>query len=452
MTVFRNALEMVGNTPILELSHFDTGPCRLFVKLESQNPGGSIKDRIALAMIGAAEKSGQLKPGGTIIEATAGNTGLGLGLIAALKGYKMIIVMPDKMSPEKIAHLRAIGAKVVMTRSDVQKGHPQYYQDLAQSIADNTDNCFYANQFGNPVNAQAHEHGTAEEIWQQMDNKVDAIVCGVGTGGTLTGVGRYFKNVSPTTEIVIADPKGSIIADLVNTGKHQDAGSWLIEGIGEDFVPSICDISLASCAYTVTDKQAFATVRELLASEGILAGSSSGALLHAALQYCREQTTAKNVVTFICDTGNKYLSKAYNNAWLQAQGLIEREQFGDLRDLIPRRFADGTVITAQADEPLLNVINRFKQHGFSQLPVLDGSRYLGLITEHSIVEKFHPNAIDVKCPVESCMVEGHTLQHHASLEDVHHIIAQRQAAVILDSNNFLGLITTIDLLTHLQEQ
>ncbi|NNM60513.1 MAG: cysteine synthase family protein [Legionellales bacterium] len=320
-TLFNDTLSMIGNTPLFEVTQLDTGICRLFLKLENQNPGGSIKDRIALSMIEAAEKSGQLKPGSTIVEATAGNTGIALALVASLKGYPLKIVMPDKMSPEKIAHLRAMGAEVILTRSDVTKGHPEYYQDMAKRLSDEMGNAFYIDQFNNPANPLAHEKSTAPEIFEQMEGKVDAIVCGVGSGGTLSGIGRYFKKVSPATQMIIADPVGSIIAEFVNTGKEVASGSWLVEGIGEDFVPSICDLSLASKGYYVSDQESFQAAYDLLRHEGILGGSSTGTLLAAALKYCQEQTTAKRVVTFVCDTGNKYLSKMYNAAWLSEKGI-----------------------------------------------------------------------------------------------------------------------------------
>ncbi|MFM8871860.1 MAG: PLP-dependent cysteine synthase family protein, partial [Phycisphaerales bacterium] len=310
--VFGNILEMIGNTPMLELKRLDTGPCRLFVKMESLNPGNSIKDRIAVRMIEAAEQDGRLKPGGHVVEATAGNTGLALALVAAQKGYTLTVVVPDKMSDEKISHLRAMGAEVVLTRSDVAKGHPEYYQDVAERIAAGRPNTLFINQFANPANAQAHEETTAPEIWEQMGGKVDALVAGVGSGGTISGIGRYLKARNPNVEIVLADPAGSILGPLVNEGRHVDPGSWLVEGIGEDFVPSICYLKLVSKAYTVSDGDAFHTARELLRKEGVLAGSSVGTLLCAALRYCREQKSPKRVVTFICDSGAKYLSKMFN--------------------------------------------------------------------------------------------------------------------------------------------
>ena len=222
-----SALDLIGNTPLVELTRLDTGPCRLFAKLESQNPGGSIKDRIGLSMIAAAEKNGTLKPGGTIVEATAGNTGLGLAQVAVLKGYKLILVVPDKMAREKIQHLRALGADVRITRSDVGKGHPEYYQDVAQRIADETG-AFYVNQFANPHNPEAHEKTTGPEIWEQMLHQVDAVVAGIGSGGTMTGLARFFARVSPKTEMILADPVGSILAPLINTGKTVEAGSWTV--------------------------------------------------------------------------------------------------------------------------------------------------------------------------------------------------------------------------------
>src|SRR5437773_11358154 len=223
-------LSLIGDTPLVEVTRIDTGPCHLFLKLENQNPTGSIKDRVALAMVEAAERDGQLAPGGTIIEATAGNTGLGLALVAALKGYRLILVVPDKMSREKIFHLKAMGTEVMLTRSDVGKGHPEYYQDMAEHLARETPGSFFVNQFGNPANPHAHETTTGPEIWEQMDHEVDAVVCGVGSAGTMTGLSRYFAKVSPVTEMVLADPVGSVLAEYVRTGKVGQAGSWSVEG------------------------------------------------------------------------------------------------------------------------------------------------------------------------------------------------------------------------------
>jgi cystathionine beta-synthase len=382
---YRSALEMIGSTPMLELTHFDTGPCRLFVKLESQNPGGSIKDRIGLSMIEAAERDGHLKPGGTIVEATAGNTGLGLAQVGTLKGYRTLLIVPDKMAREKIQHLRALGAEVRITRSDVGKGHPEYYQDLAARIAGEMNNAFYVNQFANPANPDAHEKTTGPEIWEQMEHDVDAVVVGVGSGGTMTGIGRFFRRVNPKTEMVLADPQGSILAHYVRTGKLIEAGSWAIEGIGEDFIPPNADMSLVTSAYSISDKESVEAARALLAKEGILGGSSSGTLLAAALRYCREQTARKRVVTLVPDSGNKYLSKMYNDYWVIEQGLTDRKLQGDLSDLITRRFDSGGSVTVGPSDTLLIAYNRMRGADVSQLPVVEHDRIVGIIDESDIL-------------------------------------------------------------------
>lgn len=322
MATYDNLIQLIGNTPIVRVTSFDTGPCELFIKLESQNPGGSIKDRIALSMIEAAEKENLINPGDLLVEATAGNTGLGLALLAILKGYRLLLVMPDKMSSEKVSHLRAMGVEVIMTRSDVEKGHPEYYQDMAARIAAETPRAFYVNQFGNPANVHAHETMTGPEIWAQMEQRLDAFVYGIGSSGALTGIGRFLKRVNPAIEIILADPAGSILATLVNEGKKMTPGKWLVEGIGEDFVPSICDLSLITQAITVTDQQSFAAARDLLRKSGIFAGSSTGTHLHAALIYCRQQQTPKRVLTIACDSGGKYLSKMFNDQWMSERHLL----------------------------------------------------------------------------------------------------------------------------------
>ena len=278
-------LSLIGDTPLVEITRIDTGPCQLFVKLENQNPTGSIKDRVALAMIEAAEQEGKLQPGGTVIEATAGNTGLGLALVAGAKGYRVLLVIPDKMSQEKIFHVRALGAEVRIVRSDVTRGHPEYYQDVAARLAEEIPGAFYVNQFGNPANPLAHERSTGPEIWEQMRHDVDAVVCGVGSGGTLTGLGRFFTRVKPRRgiEMILADPIGSVLYEYVKTGKLVESGSWAVEGIGEDFIPEIADMSFVTDAFEIDDEESFATARELLRQEGILGGSSTGTLVAGAL-------------------------------------------------------------------------------------------------------------------------------------------------------------------------
>jgi cystathionine beta-synthase len=449
----KSALDLIGNTPMVELTHFDTGPCSLFVKLENQNPGGSIKDRIGKSMIEAAEWDGQLKPGGTIVEATAGNTGLGLAQVGILKGYKILLVVPDKMAREKIQHLRAMGVDVRITRSDVGKGHPEYYQDMALRLADEIGG-FFVNQFSNPANPKAHETTTGPEIWEQMEHKVDAIVAGIGSGGTMTGLGRFFKRVSSKTEMVLADPIGSILAPLVKTGKTVEAGSWTIEGIGEDFIPPNCDLSLVGRAYAISDRESVETARALLSKEGILAGSSSGTLLAAALRYCREQTEPKRVVTLVPDSGNKYLSKVFNDYWVIEQGLADRKLSGDLSDLIARRFDSGGTETVSPSDTLMIAYNRMRAADVSQLPVVERDRIVGILDESDILAQVEgpQRAERFRDSVKSAMTARlKTVQVKDKMDVLPPIFERNEVAIVVDGDKFVGLITRIDLINHLRQ-
>jgi cystathionine beta-synthase len=443
---------LIGNTPLVEVTRIDTGPCRLFLKLESQNPGGSIKDRIGRAMIEAAEADGRLQPGGVVVEATAGNTGLGLALVARIKGYRVVLVVPDKMAIEKVLHLKALGAEIHLTRSDVGKGHPEYYQDYAARLASEIPGAWFADQFNNPANPQAHVDTTGPEIWAQAGHELDAIVVGVGSSGTLTGLSRYFGAVQPDLEFVLADPKGSILADYINTGVlRDDAGSWAVEGIGEDFIPSIADLSRVKKAYTIDDKESFDTARLLLSEEGILAGSSSGTLLATALRYCREQTTPKKVVTFVCDTGTRYLTKVYSNGWMADQGLLVRPKLGDLRDLIGRRYDEGDVVTVAPSDTLMTAFNRMRSADLAQLPVIDNGRLAGIIDESDLLLHVTSTPAKFQSLVSSTMTaQLQTLRPSASMEQLREILDHGLTAVISDEQRFYGLITRFDLLNHLR--
>ncbi|WP_340614562.1 cystathionine beta-synthase [Xenorhabdus thailandensis] len=454
MAAPRSVLELIGNTPLLELTHLDTGPCQLFIKLENQNPGGSIKDRVALSMIEQAEKQGLLQPGGTIIEATAGNTGIGLALVAAMKGYKLILVVPDKMSREKIYHLRALGTDVRLTRSDVGKGHPEYYQDYALRLSKEISGAYYIDQFNNPANSAAHLATTGPEIWQQMEQNVDAVVVGVGSGGTLGGLSQYFKAISPHTEFILADPKGSILADYVEHGHYDEAGSWFVEGIGEDFVPPLGDFSQVHHAYRITDAEAFACARDLLLTEGILAGSSSGTLLAAALRYCRAQTTQKRVVTLACDSGNKYLSKMFNDYWLLEQGLRSQPQENNLSDYITYRYQDGATISVSPHDTLQIAYNRMRLYDISQLPVIENDQIVGLIDEWDLMHAIQANSHHFSLPVIEAMTNQiHTLNKKASLTQlIATFDAGHVALIVDDDNHFLGLVTRTDVLNAWRQQ
>ena len=443
---------MVGRTPMLEVSQLDTGPCKLFLKLELMNPGGSIKDRIGISMIEQAEKRGDIKPGDTLVEATAGNTGIGLALVASQKGYRLILVLPDKMSQEKIFNLRAMGAEVVLTRSDVGKGHPEYYQDLGRAIADEKS-AYFINQFGNPDNPLAHEETTAPEILEQMNGDVDAIVLGVGSSGTVSGIGKYLKEHAPNVEMILADPVGSVLADYINKGQLGKGGSWLVEGIGEDFIPDIADFGQVTKAYAISDAESFAAARELLMREGLLAGSSTGTLLAAALKYCQEQTAPKNVVSFAVDTGNKYLSKLYNDFWLEDQGFIKREQMGDLRDLIGRLHDERATITVGPRDILTTAHNRLRNAGFSQLPVMDDGQLVGVVTEDTIIQLVYGYPELMTAKVEEAMESAFIkLDKSESVNNLVAMLRVQPYAAILDGDRFLGLITRSDVLNYLRRQ
>ena len=447
-------LSLIGETPLVEITQFDTGPCKLFLKLENQNPTGSIKDRIALSMIEAAEEEGKLEPGGTVIEATAGNTGLGLALVAAAKGYHVVLVIPDKMSQEKISHVRALGAEVRLTRSDVTRGHPEYYQDVAARLADEIPGAFYVNQFGNPANPLAHERTTGPEIWEQMRHDVDAIVCGVGSGGTLTGLGRFFNRVKPRRgiEMVLADPTGSVLYEYVKSGKLVEAGSWAVEGIGEDFIPEIADMSLVTDAFEIDDEESFAIARDLLRKEGIFGGSSTGTLVAGALRYCRQQTQPKRVVSFVADTGNKYLSKMYNDFWMAEQGFIHRAPQGDLNDLISHRYEAGEVISVGPTDTLLTAFKRMRDADVSQLPVVDQSgRAMGILDESDVLVKVHRDSGHFNDPVKDAMTDRlETLPPNAKFSDLLEVFDRGRVAIVMDGDKFLGLITRTDLLSYLR--
>lgn len=454
MIVVDSILDLVGNTPMLKTHTIDTGKCELFLKMESQNPGQSIKDRIAITMIEKAETDGDLKPGIRLIEATAGNTGIALALVASQKGYDITVVVPDKMSEGKIDHLRAMGAEVIMARSDVEKGHPEYYQDVAKQLADE-NGWYFVNQFSNEANVKAHYETTGPEIWQQMDGNIDAIVIGVGSGGTITGVGRYLKEQNPNIEIILADPEGSVLAPLVNEGKKVSAGSWLVEGIGEDFVPAITDLEIVTKSYWISDKDSFEIARELLKAEGILAGSSTGSLVAAAIRWSKEQTEPKTIVTFACDHGSKYLGKMFNDYWMLDQGFIDREKHSDLRDLIARKHKTREDFTLLPNLPVIQAIKNMRLYDISQMAVIDkNERVVGILDESDILLAVTNNKDNFQEPVSNFMTTKITTLHSsASIDQLLPLFAEDKVAIVVDDNgDYEGLVTKIDLINHLRKQ
>ncbi len=454
MAVAESVLDLIGNTPMVRAHRLDTGVCELFLKLESQNPGGSIKDRIGLSMIDAAEKRGDIKPGATLVEGTAGNTGIGLALVAQQRGYKLVLVVPDKMSREKIFNLKAMGAEVILTRSDVAKGHPQYYQDLAAQIAQDTPGAYFINQFGNPDNPRAHYETTAPEILSQMEGRVDAIVFGCGSSGTMTGLSRYFAEHSPDTEFVLADPVGSILTEYINEGRlSTKSASWLVEGIGEDFLPEIADFSRVKKAYAISDRESFLTGRALLEAEGILGGSSTGTLVAAALRYCREQTEPKRVVVFVCDTGNKYLSKMYNDYWMLDQGFLDREPSNDLRDLVMRPYEQRDTVVIAPGDLLVTAYQRMKLYDVSQLPVIEDDRIVGILDESDVLLHVYGDEGRFRDPVATAMVRKlEKLDVSSPVEALLPVFERDHVAIVVQGEKFVGLVTRIDLLNFLRRR
>jgi cystathionine beta-synthase len=444
-----SVLDLIGETPLIEITQFERGRCRLFLKLESANPSGSIKDRPARTMIEAAEADGRLKPGGAVIEATAGNTGLGLALVGGRKGYRILLVVPDKMAREKILHCKAMGAEVVLARSDVGRGHPDYYQDLAAAIAARTPGALFIDQFANPANPLAHETTTGPEILRQMQGRVDAVVVGVGSGGTLTGIGRYMARHSPNTRMILADPLGSVLAPFIASGHLPRAGSWAVEGIGEDFVPPNADLKLVHKAYSIADPESFAAARNLLRREGVLAGSSTGTLLAAALLYCREQNEPQRVVTLACDSGAKYLSKVFNPVFAAREGW-DHERHGTVRDVVFSRFPEGEEVVVGPDDPLRTAYLRMRAADISQLPVVEGDRIVGLIDESDLLAAvLEGSASAFDLPVKDVMVTRlETISADAPIRDLVGLFRRDLVAIVMDGGRFLGIATRLDLVNY----
>ena len=448
MTNIANSiLDFIGNTPLLKVNGIDTGPCELFLKLELRNPGDSIKDRIAQAMIKNAEDKGLLKPGGLIVEGTAGNTGIALAMIGRLKGYKVTVVLPDKMSAGKIAHLKALGAKVVLASSQANKGDSDYYQDMAENIA-KKQNGYFINQFGNPSNPEIHEKTTGPEIWNQCNENIDAFIAGVGSGGTITGVGRYLKKMNPSTQIILADPVGSIVTEATKGNIISPTQSWHVEGVGEDFIPSILDLNIIDEAIQISDKRSFEVVEELLLNEGLLVGSSSGTLIGAALEWCRKQETPKRAVTFACDSGAKYMEKLFNRSWKKRHNIKTDHTYGDLRDSLSKRIIDNELPTLKKSQLMSQALSVMSREELDYIAITDmNENYLGHLSPRSFtnanfkksnLNETIENFVENKLPKIS---RESSLDEAISLLEIHPAIA-----IIGPNDNFDGFLRPFDTL------
>jgi cystathionine beta-synthase len=440
-------LQSVGWTPLVRLRRLAADvPATVCVKMESLNPGGSVKDRVGVAMVAEAEQRGWLRPGGAIIEATAGNTGVGLALVAAVKGDRCIFVLPDKMSSEKILLLKAYGAEVVVTPTNVPPDSPDSYNGVADRLAREIPGAWRPNQFANLSNPEIHYRTTGPEIWEQTEGRVTAFVAGVGTGGTVSGVGRYLKERNPNVKIVGADPEGSVLSG----GSPKP---WKVEGIGEDFVPKTFNSQVVDDWIRVSDAEAFHMARELARREGILAGGSSGVSVAAALRYARRLTKEDVVVGVICDTGRNYLSKFFDDEWLRTNNLLLQEHPAhSVGDLVKRR-GPRPLVSIAPDATAAEAIELLQATGISQLPVLQNGQSVGSIQEVTLARLLHDEADPAQVKVGDVMARPlPQLEARVHLDEAYRLLLSGNTGVlVLDDGKVLDIVTRIDLVRYWDE-
>lgn len=448
----KTILSFVGDTPLIRLQRVaDPQGADLWVKPEFLNPAGSIKDRMALYIIEKAEREGLLKPGGVIVENTSGNTGMGVAMVAAVKGYKAIFTIPDKMSMEKINTLKAYGAKVVVTPTNVPADSPQSYYETAKRIHRETPGSFYLNQYHNPDNIEAHYHTTGPEIWEQTGGAIDYFVAGIGTGGTLSGTGRYLKERNPKLRIVAVDPKGSVFYDYFTSGRLPQPEVYKVEGIGEDMLVKALDFSVIDEMYQVDDGQCFRMARRLTTEEGLFAGGSSGGAAHVAVEVARQAGRGKNVVCVLPDSGTRYLSKIYSDEWMRDNGFLENAPalgtVGEIIDGLP-----GPVISARPSDTVIQVIERMKEHNISQLPVVDDGTPVGMITEVDLLNYMVLGKHRISDPVGPLAGKSlFSVNREMRVEQLAERFAvdKRDAAAVIDNGRMVGVVTRIDIIDFL---
>lgn len=451
--VYDSVLDAIGETPVVRLNRVSAGlKATLWAKLEYVNPAGSIKDRMARHIIEDGERTGKLKPGGTIVEATSGNTGMGLAMVAAARGYKCIFVMPDKMSEEKIRALRAFGATVVITPTAVEPDDPRSYYSVSRKLATETPGAFYANQYHNPKNPEAHYLTTGPEIWRQLNGKIDALVCGMGTGGTISGIGRFLKEQNPAIQVVGVDPVGSLYFDYFKTGAMTEAYSYKVEGIGEDFLPSTMDFKYVDDVVRVNDRESFLTTRALVREEGLFCGGSCGSAVAGAVKYAQREDREMNILVILPDTAARYLSKIFDDGWMRENRFLEPEiRLGKVRDIISARAETHPVVSVCKDDPASEAVRRMKEHGYSQLPVLtDDGHVVGILNERKVLQRILEQPAVLNEAVEKlmegnyCVVEPDT--SIAVLSDLFH---RARMALVVEGRKILSVISHIDLIDYM---
>ena len=440
----------VGHTPIVKLNHVTEGlESEIYVKCEYLNPGGSHKDRVGITMIKDAEAAG-LKPGGTIVEATSGNTGAALAMVAAVKGYKCVFVMPDKMSQEKISTLRAFGAKVVVCPTAVEPDDPRSYYQVAKRIAEETPNCFYANQYHNQSNPNAHYISTGPEIWEQCGAELDVFVTGMGTGGTVSGTGKFLKQRKPDIKLVGVDPVGSLYYDFVKSARITKPFSYKVEGIGEDFFPSTMNLKILDEIIRVDDKECFLMTRDLVRLEGLFVGGSGGAAVAGAIKYARSSGRKENILVLMPDGASKYISKIFNDDWMRENGFLgEEEGLGTVRELLAGK-GSRHVVTVASTVRVREVIDTMKQHGISQVPVLDGHKLRGLVHEVDLLRHLVSGGFTLDSTIEGLVESDYgTVTPSTKVELLKGVLADAKLAIVMEKDELIGVVTKIDLIDFL---
>ena len=456
---YESVIDTIGWTPLIRLTRVTRGiRTPVYAKAEIYNPGGSVKDRIGLPIIEAAEREGTLRPGGTIVEGTSGNTGIGLAIAAALKGYRCIFTMPDKMSQEKVRLLKAFGAEVIITPTAVPPDHPDNYVMMAKRIAQETPNAILANQFYNPANPQAHYDTTGPELWEQTGGRITHFVSAAGTGGTITGVGRYLKEKNPAVRIISGDPVGSILAEYWQTdGKSVPEGvPYKVEGIGQDKLPGTLDMSVVDDYRTISDREAFAMARRLTREEGLFVGGSSGLITHVALEVAREiDDPDAMVVTFLCDTGERYLSKLYNDEWMRENQLMDEPDRVRLGQLLGAKgLSAPALVSVGAGSTVRQALRLMDLHDISQLPVMDGENCVGSVTDSALSARSLSDTKMLDVAVSDVMEAPFPVVDAAqTVENVAKLLSKANPAVLVRGEGRMrGIITRSDVLNYLMSR
>lgn len=449
MQTHDNILDTIGNTPLVRLRKVvEPNSAEVYAKCEFMNPAGSIKDRMAEYIIRKAEQEGLLKPGGTIVENTSGNTGMGAAMTAAAKGYRAVFTMPDKMSQEKIDGLRAFGAEVIITPTDVPGDSPDHYVNRAKKVAEDTPNSFYMDQYHNQWNIEAHEATTGPEIYNQTDGgKIDAIVVGTGTGGTISGIGRYFKKQGSACKIVGVDPLGSVHYNVFKTGEPSTPYVYKVEGLGEDIVCRAFDPSVVDEMHQVNDYECFTMARRLIREEGLFCGGSSGGMAHIACRLAKEWGPGKKIVVVLPDSGTRYVTKYLNDQWMSMHGFTEPERgLGTIEQMLNGR----EVITIPETESVATLITTMRKSGISQIPVTDAAGPAGMVHEVDVLRGLQSGSITGDSSVKEILSQiGGFVHPKARVEELYGVFAADQAAIVVDEGKIIGVLTEIDLIEHL---